>query len=84
MRTHVPSRMTTVSTDLSWDDSGEMPLSKKGQRQHRIAELFTHLAAMRHGRRPGDAAHVARLEGELMLLLDAELIANQVTTARPS
>jgi hypothetical protein len=76
--------MTITSTDIGWDDSHEMPLSRKGQRQQRIAELYTQLAAMRPARRCGDAARFARLEGELMLLLSADLIANCQTTARSS
>jgi hypothetical protein len=67
-----------------WDDINEMPLSNGGQRKMRIAELLTALAAMRPARRRDDTARFARLESELILLLDAELIATNQTRVRPA
>jgi hypothetical protein len=56
------------------DDTNDMPLSKGEQRKTRIAELLTALAGMRPARRRDDAARFKRLEAELILLLDAEVI----------
>jgi hypothetical protein len=77
-------RMAIEYAAHGWDYTNEMPLSTDGQRTRRIAELLTALAAMRPARRRDDAAHFTRLERELILLLDAELIATHQTTARPS
>jgi hypothetical protein len=67
--------MATIEyAEGAWDDTNDMPLSKGEQRKTRIAELLTALAGMRPARRRDDPARFSRLEAELILLLDAELI----------
>jgi hypothetical protein len=77
-------RMAIEYAAHAWDDTNDMPLSMDGQRKRRIAELLEAFAAMRPARRDDDPARFIRLERELILLLDAELIAIQQTRARPS
>jgi hypothetical protein len=66
------------------DDTNEMPLSGGAQRRTRIAELLTALADMRPARRHDDTARFKRIEGELILLLDAELIRTHQRSPRES
>jgi hypothetical protein len=68
----------------AWDDIDDMPLSSGVERRSRIAELLRTLAEMRPGRRWGDPARLTRLEAELMLLLNAELIRHDQQKARGS
>jgi hypothetical protein len=75
--------MTIEYADYGWDDPNEMPLSKGGQRRVRIAELLKALSAIRLARRL-DSARFTRLERELILLLDADLIATHQTRAQSS
>jgi hypothetical protein len=63
-----------IESKRLWRDVDEMPVSEDRRRQIRIAELFRALADMRPARRRGDSAHFTRIEAELILLLDAELI----------
>jgi hypothetical protein len=70
--------------ERSWDDTNDMPLSKGEQRKIRIAELFKALGEMRPARRRDDPVRFKRIEAELILLLDAELIRTQQMSARGS
>jgi hypothetical protein len=70
--------------DRAWDDTNDMPLSKGRQRKTRIAELLRALADMRPARRRDDSERFQRIEAELILLLDAELIRIHQKSARES
>ena len=72
------------STQGGWDDTDDMPLSNGVDRRTRIAELFSALADMRPPQRWDDPAQFTRLEAELMLLLNAELIRQDQPRARTS
>ena len=70
--------MTNVEyVERVWDDTNDMPLSEGEQRKTRIAELLNALAEMHPARRRDDAARVCRIEDELIVLLDGELIRNR-------
>jgi hypothetical protein len=70
--------------ERAWDDTNDMPLSKGEERKTRIAELLKSLGDMRPARRRDDAARFKRIEAELVLLLDAELIRTHQMSARES
>jgi hypothetical protein len=67
-----------------WNDENEMPLATGDERKIRITELLQDCVAMRPCRRHGDSAKLKRMEAELTLLLDAELITLQRKAGRES
>ena len=67
-----------------WNDEDDMPLDMGDQRKIRITQLLQDCVAMRPCRRHGDSAKLKRMEAELILLLDAELIGLQRKAGRES